>query len=300
MTTETPTETQEKTVADNAAMDVDQAEEGGENGADLRHKQLERKVDDEGAKGAASGGKSAPSTTGPTGKAYRRNGPPIDREKVCPFLLRLYVNTKEAYNADDIQRGGVPEKDEHRIHTWKNATLRELASLLTTEFPEAAERNAVITFHNVVRPVNKDTRYRVHQLGAVLNFKPTYDDQKTLEQSAFKIGDGVLVSIILTDPAQYFARPPQFGGASNGHGPQHGGMAGPGAVHPERRDSARFFGIGSGRGRDEGGFRSGDRGTRRHEPYANAFANRRGGRGGGMGGERWGADRRGDDRRAHW
>ncbi|XP_017494597.1 PREDICTED: histone deacetylase complex subunit SAP18 isoform X2 [Rhagoletis zephyria] len=90
---------------------------------------------------------------------------PIDREKTCPLLLRVFCSTGRHHSVSEYMYGNVPS-NELQIYTWQDATLHELTSL--------------------VRDVNPDTRKK-GQKGA--------DDTKTLAQAKFCIGDFLDISI---------------------------------------------------------------------------------------------------------
>ncbi|TQD87677.1 hypothetical protein C1H46_026765 [Malus baccata] len=69
---------------------------------------------------------------------------PVDREKTCPLLLRVFTKTgSHRTNADFAVRGKEP-KDEVQIYTWKDATLLACTRMfLTISFVEA-----LLYFHN--------------------------------------------------------------------------------------------------------------------------------------------------------
>ncbi|KAI8908799.1 Sin3 associated polypeptide p18-domain-containing protein [Powellomyces hirtus] len=192
-----------------------------------RHKLLERPTS---AVANASSHGHAPASLHDARPGNRRRLN-VDREKVCPFLVRLYVSTDHEFTSEEIERRGLPEKSEVLLHTWKNATLRELASLLTPTHPAALERLSAITFQSVIRTQTRGSEFRVTPVGTVYNFRPSPDDQKTLEQAKFVIGDGLLVSILKCDPANKQShRGTSNGSASNTH------LAG---MHPDRRESLK-------------------------------------------------------------
>lgn len=82
----------------------------------------------------------------------------IDREKVCPFLLRCFwvcnkrPNSAREYNARD-NRGEffkVPP-NEVKIYVWRNSTLREISHLLQDYIPPSRHPESV-TEYGVVYP----------------------------------------------------------------------------------------------------------------------------------------------------
>ncbi|KAJ3160920.1 hypothetical protein HDU86_008282 [Geranomyces michiganensis] len=168
-----------------------------------RHRQLERPPAE-----AASGDAHAASGAQVRDSRLRDARIPktraaVDREKVCPFLVRVYVRTNAEFVPSEIERRGLPDKAEI-LHTWKDASLREIASLLTPAHPLAKERHIAIHFWTVIRTQTRDSSFRVVPLGTVHNFRPSKDDQKTLDQARFVIGDGLLVSILKCDPTKFY------------------------------------------------------------------------------------------------
>ena len=56
---------------------------------------------------------------------------PLDRSKTCPLLIRTFIKKGMHHRSEDFAvRGEEPVADEVAIHTWMNATLRELCELL--------------------------------------------------------------------------------------------------------------------------------------------------------------------------
>nr|XP_031834043.1 histone deacetylase complex subunit SAP18 isoform X2 [Nomia melanderi] len=95
---------------------------------------------------------------------------PIDREKTCPLLLRVFCNTGRHHNIMEYSRGNVPS-NELQIYTWMDATLREITGL--------------------VKEVNPDARSK----GVTCSGQKGADDNKTLAQARFTIGDYLDISI---------------------------------------------------------------------------------------------------------
>ena len=54
----------------------------------------------------------------------------VDREKTCPFLLRLFYKENARHMLDDFMDNKVPEQDELQIYTWNDATLKEISELV--------------------------------------------------------------------------------------------------------------------------------------------------------------------------
>ncbi|CAO3624755.1 unnamed protein product [Cunninghamella blakesleeana] len=174
------------------------------------------------------------------------NPTPIDREKDCPFLLKVYNRIGRHHN--------VPLEDELQLYTWKDATLGELALLIQEVIPEARHIDARISF----RLVFLDTavaKYTFKTLGKVINSEETPDQAKTLEECKFFIGDFLDVAIFDGPPpnqpssshhssfgstTSFISGNRQFSSSSR-HG-FHGGGGGGGFGRYSNNDKRRSFG----------------------------------------------------------
>ncbi|KAI9246712.1 Sin3 associated polypeptide p18-domain-containing protein [Phascolomyces articulosus] len=123
----------------------------------------------------------------------------IDREKECPFLLRIFTRNNGHHALNDFQVNSVPTSDELQLYTWKNATLEELAQLIQEVIPEAQHPDARIAFRLIYLDSQR-AAYRSRDLGRVMNIKPTQDQSKTLEDCNFYIGDYLDVAIFIGPP----------------------------------------------------------------------------------------------------
>ncbi|XP_041054929.1 histone deacetylase complex subunit SAP18 isoform X2 [Carcharodon carcharias] len=84
---------------------------------------------------------------------------PVDREKTCPLLLRVFTtNNGRHHRVDDFARGNVPSS-ELQIYTWMDATLKELTSLVKEVYPEARKKGTHFSFA-IVYPDPKRPGYR--------------------------------------------------------------------------------------------------------------------------------------------
>ncbi|KAI8586708.1 hypothetical protein BDZ88DRAFT_509493 [Geranomyces variabilis] len=109
----------------------------------------------------------------------------IYRHAVCPFLVNVHVQHGQNF---------FSYEDSEIFHTWKNATLRELASLIATRIPLAKKCDVAITFTLLTfKPTAND---RLRFLGTVHNFRPSRADSLTLNDAGFEIGDDLLVSML--------------------------------------------------------------------------------------------------------
>ncbi|KAG7998268.1 hypothetical protein I3843_01G250400 [Carya illinoinensis] len=120
---------------------------------------------------------------------------PVDREKTCPLLLRVFTKIGGHHNDEDFAvRGKVP-KDEVQIYTWKDATLRELTDLVKEVAPAARRKNAKLSFAFVYP--DKNGRFKVKEVGMAYSFgNGRLDDSKTLTGLHFQIGDYLDVAIL--------------------------------------------------------------------------------------------------------
>ncbi|KAJ0964229.1 hypothetical protein J5N97_029351 [Dioscorea zingiberensis] len=136
-----------------------------------------------------------PQSRGPPPLARPRSEP-VDREKTCPLLLRVFTKIGGHHPQEDFAVRGKEPKDEVQIYTWKDATLRELTDLVKEVAPAARKRDAKLSFafvypdkngHFVVRPVGM-----THSHGNGRRM----DDHQTLADLSFQIGDYLSVAII--------------------------------------------------------------------------------------------------------
>ncbi|KAG2215467.1 hypothetical protein INT45_012788 [Circinella minor] len=166
---------------------------------------------------------------------------PIDREKECPFLLRIFTKNNGHHAINEFQINSVPSSDELQLYTWRNATLYELAQLIQEVIPEAKHHDARIAFRLIYLDSQR-AAYRSRDIGRVMNIKQNQDQSKTLDDCNFYIGDYLDVAI-------YIGPPPQ----RNNNNPRRTNDWG---RDNNRRGGGRF---GGGNGRDRGGFRRDDR-----------------------------------------
>ncbi|KAI7862856.1 Sin3 associated polypeptide p18-domain-containing protein [Spinellus fusiger] len=147
---------------------------------------------------------------------------PIDREKECPFLLRVFTKKGSHHRVNDFTLHSTPSTDELQLYTWRNATLDELAQLIQQVIPEAQHHDARISFRLVYLDSSRAT-FLYRDLGRVMAGKTSPDQSKTLEECNFFIGDYLDVAIFIGPPGARqdnrqgregrFNRNPRFGGA---------------------------------------------------------------------------------------
>ncbi|ELR15541.1 P18, putative [Acanthamoeba castellanii str. Neff] len=117
----------------------------------------------------------------------------IDREKVCPLLLRVFIKTGGHHRVEDFQARGREPAEEVQIYTWKDATLREMANLVKEVNATARNSRARISFA-LVFPDHRG-RYQMKNVGVVFSAKRSEDDKKTLDSVRFVTGDYLDVAV---------------------------------------------------------------------------------------------------------
>ncbi|XP_054271186.1 histone deacetylase complex subunit SAP18-like [Macrosteles quadrilineatus] len=118
---------------------------------------------------------------------------PVDREKTCPLLLRVFCCNGRHNNSQEYRNGNVPA-NELQIYTWMDATLREITSLVKEVNPEARRKGTMFDFA-LVFPNPTTPGYRFRDVGTTISGQKGPDDPKTLSQLRFTIGDYMDVCI---------------------------------------------------------------------------------------------------------
>ncbi|XP_057978531.1 histone deacetylase complex subunit SAP18 isoform X2 [Malania oleifera] len=138
---------------------------------------------------------SAPQTRPPP-PPPRPRFEPVDREKTCPLLLRVFTKIGGHHGMEDFAVRGKEPKDEVQIYTWKDATLRELTDLVKEVAPAARRRDAKLSFAFVYP--DKRGRFVVKEVGKTYSYGNgrRLDDNKALAELSFQIGDYLDVAIM--------------------------------------------------------------------------------------------------------
>ncbi|KAL9246770.1 hypothetical protein vseg_020264 [Gypsophila vaccaria] len=119
---------------------------------------------------------------------------PVDREKTCPLLLRVFTKVGGHHTVEDFAIRGKEPKDEVQIYTWKDATLRELTDLVKEVSPNARRRDAKLSFATVYP--DKNGRMQLRKVGQTFsNPNKRQDDHMALGELFFQTGDYLDVSI---------------------------------------------------------------------------------------------------------
>eukprot|EP01132_Coremiostelium_polycephalum_P000439 gene439-555_t len=112
------------------------------------------------------------------------SGNNLNREKVCPLLLRVFIKEDSFHSPDEFKsRSVVPEKDEIQVYTWKNSTLREITTLIKEVNLNARKKESKLNFA-FIYPDTKGV-FQIKQIGSVHSSKKGDDDHKTLEDLDF-------------------------------------------------------------------------------------------------------------------
>ncbi|EYU32901.1 hypothetical protein ABFS83_03G068900 [Erythranthe nasuta] len=122
---------------------------------------------------------------------------PVDREKTCPLLLRVFTKVGGHHTDEDFAVRGKEPKDEVQIYTWLDATLRELTDLVKEVAPEARRRDAMLSFAFVYP--DKRGRFVVREVGRTLSYpngRRADSGSKALGDLSFQIGDYLDVAIL--------------------------------------------------------------------------------------------------------
>ncbi len=117
----------------------------------------------------------------------------INREKVCPFLLRVYYKENEFNSLDDMNNGKFPTNRELHIYTWMDASLKELTILIKDVVDAARKNNSVLNF-SFIFPDSKG-RLQRKEIGSVSMNKKNFEENKTLQQLKYTIGDYIDINI---------------------------------------------------------------------------------------------------------
>nr|CAG4645239.1 EOG090X0HU3 [Leptodora kindtii] len=121
---------------------------------------------------------------------------PIDREKSCPMLLRVFCSMGRHHSLSDYSRGNVPPS-ELQIYTWIDATLLEMTSLVREVNYEARRKGTRFAFAHIY-PDPRSSGYCRRDIGSTVSGERGPDDAKSLRQCRFTVGD--YIDIAITSP----------------------------------------------------------------------------------------------------
>ncbi|KAJ1982119.1 hypothetical protein H4R35_000438 [Dimargaris xerosporica] len=133
--------------------------------------------------------------------AYTKRGlPPVDRQKDAPFLLRVFYRIGGHNSLEKYNHGLEQLENELQIHTWRDATLKEIALLIQEVVEDARDVNVCFSFR-LIYPNHIQLAYTNKSLGVVFNYKDGPIDSKTLADCRFVIGDYLDVAIEQQTPS---------------------------------------------------------------------------------------------------
>uniref|UniRef100_A0AC35G0D0 Histone deacetylase complex subunit SAP18 n=1 Tax=Panagrolaimus sp. PS1159 TaxID=55785 RepID=A0AC35G0D0_9BILA len=151
----------------------------------------------------------------------------IDREKVCPLLLRIFVANMRHNPIQEYKNGSVPQHNELQIYTWMDCTLRELMFCIKDVNIDSRRKGTTFEFA-IVTPDFRSNRMNFKTIGITTHGQKGVDDTKTLASCKFQIGDYIDVAIT---PATLPNRGRHHGG---GDYPRGGGDFARGGDFPRR------------------------------------------------------------------
>jgi histone deacetylase complex subunit SAP18 len=117
----------------------------------------------------------------------------INREKICPFLLRVFYKENDFNNLDSLNNNELPSDRELHIYTWIDATLRELTMLIKDAIDCIKRKDTVLAF-SIIYSDSKGKLQR-KEVGNVNITRKGPDDNKTLQELRLTIGDYIDINI---------------------------------------------------------------------------------------------------------
>ncbi|TKR67518.1 hypothetical protein L596_023663 [Steinernema carpocapsae] len=120
---------------------------------------------------------------------------PIDREKICPLLLRIFPANGRHNAMSEYNRGTTPT-NELQIYTWMDCSLRELTALIKDVNTDARVRGTNFEFA-IVSPDPRTPRFILREIGNTTSGLRGVDDNKTLSSCKYVVGDYIDVAITL-------------------------------------------------------------------------------------------------------
>ncbi|GFU06875.1 histone deacetylase complex subunit SAP18 [Nephila pilipes] len=121
----------------------------------------------------------------------------LDRDNTCPFLLRVFLNDGRHNLLNEYHRGNTP-KNEQQFHAWMDTSLVEISKSIQIALPEYRQKGTYFDFA-IVFPNDRHPGYRMKDVGSTCVGQRGPDDEKTLSQCRFQIGD--FFDIAITPPS---------------------------------------------------------------------------------------------------
>ncbi|GAA6063787.1 hypothetical protein JCM10212_001357 [Sporobolomyces blumeae] len=151
--------------------------------------------------------------------------PRVDREKTCPSLLRVFVNSNVHHPAAAYSTTSLPTRDEHQLYVWRDSSIREIVLLLRDASPALRSDPFARYSIKLVFWDDKDARHTMQDV-AVISAKDLVASAgasdrrsapapsagggagvgpavlyKTLAEAKFVVGDYLDVAYIVPAPA---------------------------------------------------------------------------------------------------
>merc|ERR1719342_1680576 len=117
---------------------------------------------------------------------------------------------------------GMTPSNEIQIYTWLDATLKELTGLVKEVNPEARRRGTYFDFSLVYPDLRQSPRCQSRDIGTTVAGQRGPDDQKTLADCKFVIGD--FLDIAITPPTGRMDRMDGYGRRGFGGDRRNGGF----------------------------------------------------------------------------
>lgn len=121
----------------------------------------------------------------------------LSRKDVCPSLLRTFVRNGGHHSPPQFEPGKEPVDDEVLLHTWPDATLREITTLLKQVNDEARRKEARLQFA-FVYPDKRGVMV-LRPVGKVASSRKGDDDEKQLRALGWQPGDVLDIAIFVRE-----------------------------------------------------------------------------------------------------
>ncbi|ESO03553.1 hypothetical protein HELRODRAFT_173254 [Helobdella robusta] len=124
----------------------------------------------------------------------------VDRSKICPVLLRVFIGKGRHNSTSEYARGKTPSH-EVQLYTWMDATLKELMNLIRALGDEGRQKGSQFEF-SVVYADLRSPNFKMRDIGKTIVGNATQDDFATLLSKKFQIGD--FLDVAITAPKKIY------------------------------------------------------------------------------------------------
>jgi len=124
-------------------------------------------------------------------KSRGRERERVNRANVCPFLIKVLIKQNQLFTEEDFLN--KQPQNELAIHTWMDSTLREICDLVKEVSPPIREWGTRLTFKGI--SMDRRGKNIITDIGFIDTSRAGRDDEKTLNQARFQIGDFLAVSV---------------------------------------------------------------------------------------------------------